>query len=31
MRPIETVPVMGRGGGEINEKDGGSEFSYDIL
>jgi hypothetical protein len=29
MRPVETV--LGKGGGEMKEKDGGGEFSYDVL
>jgi hypothetical protein len=29
MRPIETIPGVGRGG--IKENDGGSEFNNDIL
>jgi hypothetical protein len=29
MRPVETIPGMGKGG--IKESDGGSEFNYDIL
>jgi hypothetical protein len=29
MRPLETIPGMGRG--QIRENDGGSEFNYDIL
>jgi hypothetical protein len=29
MRPVETVPGMGRG--EIKENDGGGEFNYDIF
>jgi hypothetical protein len=30
MRPVETVPGMGRGVG-IKENDGGGEFNYDVL
>jgi hypothetical protein len=29
LRPVETVPGMGRRG--IKENDGGGEFNYDIL
>jgi hypothetical protein len=29
MRRVETIPGMG--GGDIMEKDGGSEFNYEIL
>jgi hypothetical protein len=29
MRPVETIPGMGKG--EIKENDGGGEFNYDIL
>jgi hypothetical protein len=29
MRPVETIPGMGRG--SIKENDGGGEFKYDIL
>jgi hypothetical protein len=29
MRPVETI--LGMGGGEIKENDGGGEFNYDIL
>jgi hypothetical protein len=29
MRPVETIPGMGRGG--IKENDEGGEFNYDIL
>jgi hypothetical protein len=28
MRPVETIPGMGRGG--IKENDGGKEFNYDM-
>jgi hypothetical protein len=28
MRPVETIPVMGRKG--LKENDGGGEFNYDI-
>jgi hypothetical protein len=29
MRPVETIPEIGRAG--IKENDGGGEFNYDIL
>jgi hypothetical protein len=29
MRPVKTIPQMGKGG--IKENDGGGEFNYDIL